>query len=99
MLRHQASTWELLHVLFSAIEGEKPARQGQRGGGAGEDAAMEEGEEPQLDRLAAFKRRAQLRCGYQAGAGGGPGGLGCLCWRPWPKSQHAALMATTAQLV
>ena len=58
VLRHQASTWELLHVLFSAIEGE------QAPGAAEGPAAMqeEEGEELHLDRLAAFKRRAALRC-------------------------------------
>ncbi|KAL4425557.1 hypothetical protein ABPG75_009573 [Micractinium tetrahymenae] len=66
VLRHQASTWELLHVLFSAIPGEKPSAQGQQGSGsggagAGGDGAMEEDEEePHLDRLAAFKRRTQL---------------------------------------
>lgn len=83
MLRHQASTWELLHVLFSAIDGEKPVGQGWDGGGdggrrAGQDDAMQGGEEElQLDRLAAFKRRAQLRC---AGQGHGPGSLP-VCWR------------------
>ncbi|KAL4426686.1 hypothetical protein ABPG77_004742 [Micractinium sp. CCAP 211/92] len=56
VLRHQSSTWELLHVLFSAIEGEKPARRAQQGA----DTAMGEEDELQLDRLAAFKRRAQL---------------------------------------
>lgn len=59
VLRHQASTWELLHVLFSAIEGE------QAPGAAEGPAAMQEGEdgdELRLDRLAAFKRRAALRC-------------------------------------
>ncbi len=59
VLRHQSSTWELLHVLFSAIEGEKPARRAQQGA----DTAMGEEDELQLDRLAAFKRRAQLRWG------------------------------------
>ncbi|PRW58789.1 nuclear pore complex NUP98A isoform X1 isoform B [Chlorella sorokiniana] len=57
VLRHQASTWELLHVLFSAIEGE------QAPGAAEGPAAMQEGEdgdELRLDRLAAFKRRAAL---------------------------------------
>ena len=58
VLRHQASTWELLHVLFSAIEGE------QAPGSAEGPAAMQEGadvDELRLDRLAAFKRRAALR--------------------------------------
>ena len=104
VLRHQATTWELLHVLFSAIDGEQPPaaalqaaaqRQdgsggtGPKGGtdgtGGGEDADMAgagaaggeagrgqdgmqadggggEDDDLRLDRLAAFKRRAQLRC-------------------------------------
>ncbi|PSC76893.1 nuclear pore complex NUP98A isoform B [Micractinium conductrix] len=80
VLRHQATTWELLHVLFSAIAGEA-AR-------SGVDAAMEGQEaegELQLDRLAAFKRRAQLshwlrdRAGPHVeaalrGSGGAPAG-------------------------
>jgi hypothetical protein len=57
VLRHQASTWELLHVLFSAIDGEQPLH---RAAGASGAAAMEAGEDVQLDRLAAFKRRAHL---------------------------------------
>ena len=56
VLRHQASTWELLHVLFSAIDGEQPL---YRAGASGA-AAMEDGEDVQLDRLAAFKRRAHM---------------------------------------
>lgn len=55
MLRHQASTWELVHVLFRAIEGEAAA--------GADAAAAEMGEDDvRLDRLAAFKRRAGMRC-------------------------------------
>lgn len=36
LLRHQATTWELLHVLFCAIEGEAAGR-AQQGGEDGED--------------------------------------------------------------
>ena len=71
MLRHQATTWELLHVLFSAIDGEQPlyrAAGGGADGGGGEGngapangaAGMGDGEEVELDRLAAFKRRAHM---------------------------------------
>jgi hypothetical protein len=70
-LRHQASTWELLHALFSAIPGEAPpgggggVADGNGGGGSSEGGSgggAMAADEPRLDRLAAFKRRALLRC-------------------------------------
>ena len=56
LLRHQATTWELVHVLFGAIEGEAGSAAGGQAadgssaqGGAGAEAGAEDGEEDGME--------------------------------------------------
>ncbi len=81
LLRHQATTWELVHVLFGAIEGEggprDPAQQQQQQQGQdGQQDDLMDGESlHRWVRSTSISRAAIWKCRVK-----GPGGGGGVVW-------------------